>query len=227
MMATMHQKNCPLTSGRFVLWRTIPFLIISPVLSTFVNGHDVLIYLIVLYTFLLLLLFQFRNLCHEWSTWISKIPNFNEEDICAWYNKNLPYGSDREKSGKGADGVNKSAVIAFRAGVEAYRLGLFKSRKRGVSDDLVAQVAKALPLILWLLEKENQTKGTSQAGAKRVEMFTRSWFAQLEQALEKQQGLTRGLKEHSIFVLFRHGKYDVRTPSLKCSTLHEGNLLEC
>jgi hypothetical protein len=218
MMATMHQKGCPLTSGRVVLWRTIPFLAISPILSTFVNGHDVLIYLIVLYTFLLLLLFQFRNLCHEWSSWISEIPDLREEDICAWYNKTQPYGSHIEKSGKGADGVNKSALIAFREKVEAYRPGLFKSRKRVVSDDLVAEVAKALPLISWLLKKENQTHGNSHADAKPVEIFTRSWFAQLEQALEKQQGLTRGLREHSIFVLFRHGEYDVRSPSSKSFT---------
>jgi hypothetical protein len=215
MMATMHQKGCPLTSGRFVLWRTIPFLAISPILSTFINSHDILIYLTVLYTFLLLLLYQFRNLCHEWSTWISKIPTFKEEDICAWYDKTLPYGSDGEKAGKGADGVNKSALIAFREDVEAYRLGLFKSRKRSVSDDLVAKVAKALPLISWLLEKEKQTNGSSHADAKPIKSFTRSWFAQLEQALERQQGLTRGLKEHSIFVLFRHGEYDVRTQVLK------------
>jgi hypothetical protein len=223
MMATMHQKGCPLTSGRFVLWRTIPFLAISPILSTFIKSHDVLIYLIVLYTFLLLLLYQFRNLCHEWSTWISQIPIFKEEDICTWYDKTRPYGSDREKGGKGADGVNKSAVIAFREGVESYRLGLFKFRNR---DDLVGKVAKALPLISWLLEKENQTNGSSHADSKPVKTFTRSWFAKLEQALERQQGLTRGLKEHSIFVLFRHGEYDVRTKFLQIFGPYEGNFLQ-
>jgi hypothetical protein len=215
MMATMHQKKCPLTSGRFVLWRTIPFLLISPIITTFVNGHDVLIYLIVLYSFLLLLLYQYRNLCHEWSTWISKIPHFKEDDIGAWYSNKQPFGPDREKSDKGTDGADRSAILAFREDIQACRVGSFKSRKRGATDDLVAKVGKALPLILWLVERNNEANGKINPNAKPEELFSKSWFAQLEQALERQQDLARGLKEHSIFVLFRHGEYDVSTKRLK------------
>jgi hypothetical protein len=204
------------------LWRTIPFLLVSPILSIFVHDHDILIYLVVLYTFLLLLLYQYRNLCHEWSNWPSNIPNFKEEDISAWYSKVLPYGADREQSDKGTDEIDKSALLAFRTAVEAHRVGLFRSH----TNDLVAKVAKALPLISWLLEKDNETIGKKDSDAKPVELFTKFWFAQLDQALTKQKDLARGLKEHSIFVLFRHGKYDVRTPSANSFMLYEGNMVD-
>lgn len=67
IMATMHQQDSPLTSGRTVVWRNIPILLLSPLISSFVNGHDLEIYIPILYTFLLSLIYQYRKLCHEWS----------------------------------------------------------------------------------------------------------------------------------------------------------------
>jgi hypothetical protein len=201
----MHHKQSPLTSGRVVLWRTIPFLFISPILTTFLNHHDLLIYLPVLYTFLLLLLFQYRALCHEWATWPSKIPTIKEEDIVTWYIERMSNDSSEEKLVATSEAVVKSAQRAFREEVANVEREALNSNRKAKPDNLVAEVAQGLPFAIWLLEKDNLSKPISETS----EPFTKSWLVRLDQALQTQQGLVQGLKEHSIFMLFRHGKYDV------------------
>src|SRR5690349_18037197 len=88
-MATMHQHGSPLTSGRTVLWRTLPILCISPVVSTYVPGYDLQIYLAVGYGFVTLLLVQYRGLCHEWINWTDNVVKFTEKDIVQWYTSRL------------------------------------------------------------------------------------------------------------------------------------------
>ncbi|KAH0294534.1 glycosyltransferase family 4 protein, partial [Aureobasidium sp. EXF-3399] len=58
------------------------------------------------------------------------------------------------------------------------------------------------PYALWLLEKE-------AGGAALPEIYTTTWFVQLELAFANQRQLTRGLKEHSQFITFRYSKYDL------------------
>lgn len=207
----MHRKGSPLTSGRIVLWRTFPLLFISPILSSFLNSHDLLIYLVVLYIFLFLIMFQYRKLCHEWSTWTSKVPVIKEDDIIAWYLERLTKqyeGENPVATESDVDTLARLARYTFRAKVEAFSRRTFKALNRCESDDsLVAKVATGLPLALWLLEKEN-------AGAQLPELFTNTWFMKLNLALKNQQLLVQGLKEHNVFILFRYARYDVSLNSL-------------
>jgi hypothetical protein len=150
----MHRKGSPLTSGRTVLWRTLPFLFVSPILSTFIHGHDLPIYLSVLYTFLLILLFQYRNICHEWITWTSNVPVLKTDDVNTWYKNSIVKGAvagDEEPSG---DALSKAATTAFQEAVHSFirkqKLGINKSE-----DAIVVKAAKGLPFALWLLEKES------------------------------------------------------------------------
>jgi hypothetical protein len=210
----MHRQHSPLTSGRVVLWRTIPFLAISPLITTFLPGHDIPIYLAVLYAFLLLLLIQYRNLCHEWSSWSSRVPRTTAKDVSDWYQNQITTDYDGEKCVLVNEALERAAQSAFQAAVD----DLLRNRtQRGTTiDPLVIEAAKGLPLSLWLLEKENPIpakKAVNKAEASS-ELFTTIWFSKVEQALESQQKLVQGLKEHSTFVLFRHGKYDVRLNSL-------------
>ena len=100
IMATMHQPGSPLRSGRLILWRTLPFLFISPLLSSFVNGHDLKIYLPVSFTFLILVLVQYRSICMEWSSWMDNIPDISEQDIANWYNSRFSKTETSSDSGK-------------------------------------------------------------------------------------------------------------------------------
>lgn len=199
-----------MTSGRSVLWRTIPFLAISPILSTLVNGHDLVIYLSVLYAFLILLLLQYRNLCQEWSTWITKVPHIKEKDILTWYRNLLEIESD---SSSGDEKENIKIAVRVDTDVERFferasstfsrQVDLWRKRRLNNSNDpFIAKVAAGLPYAQWLLTKDD-------GASPQYEPFTKSWLVQLDLELKRQEQLIRGLKEHSIFILWRYGKYDL------------------
>ncbi|THX33102.1 hypothetical protein D6D10_07915 [Aureobasidium pullulans] len=203
MFATMHRLGCPLTSGRTAMWRCIPILFISPILTTFVNGHDLLIYLLIIYTFIIMLLVTFRNLLHEWTTWLAKVPSVKEKDLMTWYNNKMK----DEKSVLESDSqkLAANARLALRQEVHKYRnrnlfRKLFKDEKG--MDPFVRKMGIGHPYALWLLEKE-------AGGADPPESYTTTWFVQLELAFANQRQLMRGLKEHSPFITFRYSKYDL------------------
>lgn len=220
-MATMHQKGSPLSSGRVVLWRTMSLLLVSPVLSSFVNGHDIPIYVGVGYGFLLLVLFRYRKLCHEWMTWLERVPEFTEQDIVEWYTAHFcrehRSGSTTQVSitGEGTetstrnreDALKTIAVGAFRKAVTAPQHDLIhRPESLGYSsadNELVRKVADGLPFIEWALKAELGDE------VKMNEVFSVPWFAQVVEALNKRRQTVRGLKEHSIFMLYRYARLDV------------------
>jgi len=213
-LATMHQLGSPLTSGRTILWRTIPVLFVSPAVSSFVNRYDVTIYLSVGYTFLCLLLLQYRNVCRKWVGWTDNIPKLSERDIFDWYalRTDKPFVSDDTSESESSLMIldegptacpKQEALQTFRECLQLYRGNVASMKQRILSPDpLLERVDKGLPYIEWLLRK-----GTSDV--ERSELFSVSWFAQLSQALRAQQSMTQGLKEHSIFQLSRYATLDV------------------
>lgn len=198
----MHRSGAPLTSGRTVLWRTLPFLFVSPTVSIFVPHHDLPIYLSVLYGFLLLLLIQYRNLCHEWNNWTNRVPIIKTDEVIAWY-QTMQAESEYETEELKGDALSKAATAAFQDAVEAYN-----AKER---NPLVSRAAKGLPFALWLLEKEspNPDKNAKKKAKKDVDRWSKIWLSKVEQALKSTQQLAQGLKEHSVFVLYRYGQYDV------------------
>lgn len=194
------------------MWRCIPILFISPILTTFVNGHDLLIYLLVIYTFVIALLISFRNLLHEWTTWLAKVPSVKEKDLMTWYNS---INKDKQDSASGGDSQDLAsrARLALRLAVHEYRnrsllRKIFSSEPK--MDPFVKKMGIGHPYALWLLEKE-------AGGAALPEIYTTTWFVQLELAFANQRQLTRGLKEHSQFITFRYSKYDVSVVYTTCS----------
>jgi hypothetical protein len=210
-MATMYQRDSPLPSGRTLLWRTLPVLLLSPIISSYINDHDLLIYLSVGYGFLLFVLIQFRRLCRDWACWIDKVPTFTEDEILVWYSSRLEKLNDSHSNQSGStttskgslETTKKDAIQAFRQSVESSQR--CQQRITGQvfdADSLVWRVAEGLPYIAWLLEKEGQ-------GQPQAELFSVPWFSRLQQALKKQQQMVQGLKDHGAFMLFRYGSYDV------------------
>ncbi|KAF4554721.1 Hypothetical protein D9617_3g017890 [Elsinoe fawcettii] len=205
IFATMHRPGSPLTSGRIAMWKCIPILLISPIVTTFVNGHDLLIYMLVIYLFLFCLLLTFRNLCHEWTTWQAKVPTIKEKDLIAWFKAKVADEDDEEDEDEDTDD-NLLAVEArdlLQAEVRRYHSrSLYVKIFYRVADDFVKKMAVGHPYAMWLLEKE-------AGGAELPEMYTATWFVQLELALGNQRQLVRGLREHSPFITFRYSKYDL------------------
>ncbi|KAF2423713.1 hypothetical protein EJ08DRAFT_595586 [Tothia fuscella] len=201
VMTTMHLKGSPLTSGRLVLWRTFPILAISPLVSTFVTGYDLTIYLCVMFTFLLALLVQYRALCMEWSTWMADVPKMKESDVVQWFQAKRKNTFEKYGINEGQS-LKEAAQKAFLERVTSVKKQRFRFLNRAVRDQLVEKAAHGLPLAQWLLEKNSE-------GAKLPEAFSNTWFVQLDLAVKSQQQMVRGLKEHSAFILFRHAKYDL------------------
>ncbi|TID17874.1 hypothetical protein E6O75_ATG10519 [Venturia nashicola] len=206
VMATMHFSGSPLTSGRTVLWRTFPVLAVSPLLSSFVNGYDLIIYLLTMTVFLVLLLLQYYLLSRQWSTWVGLIPKLAENDITTWYKNRLR--GQREKNefvgaGEESNGqeFKETAQLVFRDEVDAFNRRNVKAFGRD-TDQLVVKAAKGLPFANWLV-------GKGKEGEALPDAFSSSWFVQLDLAIKAQQQMVRGLKEHSAFFLFRYSKYDL------------------
>jgi len=177
-------------------------LFISPILTSFVNGHDLLIYLLVLYTFIISLLITFRNLCHEWTNWPSKIPTVKEKDIITWYLSTI------ENDEKDATQTDEATVVvrarlALRLAVERYNTGwTFGPFTRSKEDPFVQKMAIGHPFAMWILNKESGEE-------ELPDMYTTTWFVQLGLALANQRQIVRALKEHSPFITYRYSKYDV------------------
>jgi len=211
----MHQQGSPLTSGRTVLWRTLPVLFIAPLISSFLNHYDLILYLSFGYFFLFLLLLQYRRLCHEWMNWIDNIPTLTETGILDWYHSRMEkdiVSDDTTESSVIVDNEESTlnpkqvALQAFRESVLSYQQGLHSIRDVVLCPDpLVRRVVLGLPFIDWLVRKHS-SNGESRD---TIEPFSVSWFAQLDQALKAQKQMTQGLKEHSIFMLSRYSKLDV------------------
>jgi hypothetical protein len=203
VMSTMHQRKSPITSGRTILWRTIPLLLLSPILSSLVNGHDLEIYLPVTYAFLFLVLYQYRQLCHEWSGWMQNIPKISEKEVLEWYKGKFAQETDDE-GGADSDGSakqhqDKDAQEALRRAIFSYQ----RAVKSGTAKDaFVARVAEGMPYVEWLFKKTCPNGDAPDA-------FSASWFTQLGESCKQQKQLARGLKEHNILMLFRFAKYDL------------------
>ncbi|KAM0325924.1 hypothetical protein ACHAQA_007229 [Verticillium albo-atrum] len=207
IMSTMHQNASPLSSGRNVFLQTMPILFISPILSTFVNGHDLEIYLPVMYGFLFFTLFRYRRICYEWSTWMTNVPIFSAPEIDQWYAAKMdPDDSDDEKgSGSKKSKAAEDAQKAFAGAVATYtRRGKDSKGKESdfSNDPLVVRVSKGLPYIDWLFKKAG-------VGGDIPELFTTAWFTKLGDAIHQQRQLSRGLKDHNVMILFRMARYDL------------------
>lgn len=189
IMATMHQHGSPLLSGRTVIWRTVPLLFAGPIITTFVREHDLLIYLLTGYIFLIALLWQYRWLCRTWSSWIQLIPKVSEKEIKEW-----------QKKRAGTKEVDSdTACEEFYQAIQQYNNTPFK-RFRAQRDPLVARTAMGLPYAFWLLKKEGSTP---------PKPFSAAWFPKMKTVLDSHQQLIRGLKGHSIFFLFRLGRQEI------------------
>lgn len=205
IMATMHREGSPLRSGRAALAKCMLILGISPILTTFVNGYDTPVYLVVTYAFVILLLWSYRNLCHEWSAWLEKIPRIKEKDILTWYEAKIAQTPElpvAETKGPSTSSASAAREMLQREVTLARAKRSWWSWTKTIDDPFVHKMANGHDHALWLLEKES-------GGAPLPETYTTTWLVQLGLAIQNQQQLQRGLKEHSPFIMFRYSKYDL------------------
>ena len=214
-MSTMHRDHSPLPSGRGVLYRCMPILLISPVLTSFVNGHDSLIYLLIIYVFLFTLLFAFRRLCRSYSSWLDKVVLIKEKDIVAWYEE--MHATDEKALSETSSSEDETPLSTRARAMLMQQIQAIRSRRwwrwsRSIPEDqFVTNLVDGYDFAIWLLLKDDSE-------AKLPEPYTSTWLVQLELVLKNQRQMERGLKEHSPFILYRYSKFDVRLLSFPILT---------
>ncbi|KAL1412242.1 hypothetical protein Q8F55_003253 [Vanrija albida] len=205
VMSTMHQHGSPLPSGRNVFLSSFLLILINPLVSSFVNGHDLEIYMSMTYLFLAVVLYRYRRLCHAWSTWLDNIPSFKAADIAEWNTtrqsekSNLGSEADEQRGllGKGNDAPD--APTAFRAALATHMR--LRTYRNSPADPLLDKAARGMPYIDWLFK---------QGGGKDMpDAFTTAWFTKLGESVSQQRSLSRGLKDHNVLTLFRLARWDI------------------
>ncbi|KAF3911696.1 hypothetical protein AA313_de0203910 [Arthrobotrys entomopaga] len=208
ILATTHRDGAPLPSGRKVLAKSMIILAISPIVTTFVNGHDVAIYLPICYVFLFTLLWNYRKLCITWATWLDNIVMIDDNKILDWWAEE--YASGNKMAVPKDDEGARSALLEKARSMLLKRVRSADLHKHGIltrwlplrETPFVKKLVHGYRESVWLLKKDAY-------GADIPEPYTPTWHVQLKVSLNTQRLFVRGLKEHSPFQLWRYSKYDI------------------
>lgn len=201
ILATMHRDGAPLPSGRTVLWKSLPILVISPLITMFVHGHDIIVYIVVIYVFLTVLYINYRLLCAEWSQFHTKIKCIDDKQVVKWYQA-ASTEVEHEVDYEVARSALERAVIQAREPSYLDTIRSYFGRK-SISSDLVSDLAPGIEYSRWLLAKDAGPGGSAPPP------YSSAWNNQLKGSLNTYQNFIRGLKEHSAFLQFRYAKNDI------------------
>ncbi|KAF3934863.1 hypothetical protein ABW19_dt0202847 [Dactylella cylindrospora] len=204
ILATMHRDGAPLPSGRYVLAKSMFVLVASPIITTFVNGHDVAIYLPICYLFLFYLFYNYRQLCITWATWLDKIVIIDDNKILDWWADEYANGEKaaipKDDEGARAAILDKArALLLKRVRVADLKKHSFLPFKE---TPFVKQLVDGYRESVWLLKKD-------AGGGDIPEPYSPTWHVQLKVSLNTQRLFVRGLKEHSPFQMWRYSRYDI------------------
>ncbi|RMZ67489.1 Glycosyl transferase family 1 [Pyrenophora seminiperda CCB06] len=87
VLSTYQIPGSSFLNGRRIIIAVIPTLLISPILTIFVRGWDIVIYPGILYIFIILLVLGTRRVATQWVTWYHNIKTLNDSDVKEWYIK--------------------------------------------------------------------------------------------------------------------------------------------
>lgn len=85
LLSTYQIPGSSFLNGRKAIVLLTPTLVISPLLTLWIPGYDVVIYPCVLYIFVGLLTLGARRVGTQWVTWYHHIKTLNDADVKNWY----------------------------------------------------------------------------------------------------------------------------------------------
>lgn len=185
-------------SGRTVVISCIPILFISPILTLLI-GHDIVVYLCVLYGFLTSVILGTRRIVSQWGSWYLDIPFVSDTEIVAWYSKTeeatqviktLPSGTDLA-----ATPFPRMALMA-----EILKEHKRKPWTKSTSDDLVKRLENGLEATLLLMDWYSTCTRTAMPYK-----FSPTWNLQCKAAVDTLKDMQKGLKLHNAFLHWRQG----------------------
>lgn len=89
VLSTYQIPGSTFLNGRAIILWLVPILAISPIVTTWVPGYDVIIYLATLHVFVFGLLLGSRHIGSKWVTWYNSIKILDDKDVKAWYTSSV------------------------------------------------------------------------------------------------------------------------------------------
>lgn len=200
-LASFSYPKSSFLSGRKIIFYCVPILFISPIITTF-TGHDVAIYLAVLYAFLGCLLLGLRAVASKWVTWYQRIRRTDDTEIRMWYIST--YKNNDEKA---LDGLSDPAVL--KVARDTLLRDVFAERERRSSSrakrsGLVFELARDWESTNFLLDWYCR-----YADVPRPIAFSSSWNIQLNVALDTLRNSQKGLRLHNAFIHWRQSGKEI------------------
>jgi hypothetical protein len=87
VLSTYQVPGSAFLNGRRAIIALLPTLVISPLLTIWIPGYDIIVYPCVLFVFVFLLLLGTRHVGTQWVTWYHNIKTLNDSDVKDWYIK--------------------------------------------------------------------------------------------------------------------------------------------
>lgn len=200
-LASLSYPRSSFLSGRKVIFACTPILFIAPITTAFA-GHDVVIYLVVLYSFLCCLLLGLRNIASRWVTWYQKIRRTDDSEIRQWYIATYGNGGEKNFENLSDPAFLKLSREALLNGVLAEAKGGFFGRSS--SSELVVELARDWESTNFLLDWYCR-----YADIPRPVPFTSSWNIQVKVALETLRSFQKGLRLHNAFIHWRQSNSEI------------------
>lgn len=179
----------------------IPFLFISPIITIWLPGQDIYVYLTVIYIFLILLILGVRYTGCRWTTWYLNIEKISDLELRKWYVETQEDGNEESLNGMTDPGVLKLARAAILR-----EIGKARSRFRisKTTDPFVHKLAKTYDATMFLLEWYSGYSGTPLPIP-----FSSTWNMQTKVALQTLKQLQTGIRLHNAFIHWRQAGDEV------------------
>lgn len=202
-LCVLHWPDHPLPSGRTRIGYCLTILILNPVLTSFIEGYDLAIYMSVLATFTLVLAQRTFDLLAVWTMWLRECPTPDDTAVMEWYAKKHGDG-DRHTTFAGVP--VPTAMEISRSQLTAETEAEMKRRfwEKPTTDEFVAQLALSRPLSVSILMWYS-----TYTRALMPLPYTSTWNLQLKVGLNSLRSFDKGLHPHNTFILWRHAKIEI------------------
>jgi hypothetical protein len=197
-LCVLHWGDHPLPSGRTAVGKCLMLLLVSPIVTTYVHGWDIAVYLPMLAIFTVTLYITTFRLLATWTNWLADCPTPKDDDILDWYARSFGDGTHESVfAGLTAPGALERARLEFSAQVTRERHRRFWQKP--TQDPFVAEIAAKQHLTSAILKWYS---GHFHAFIPLP--YSSTWALQSKVALDTLRSFDKGLAPHSAFILWRH-----------------------
>ncbi|RKF62390.1 putative glycosyl group 1 family protein [Erysiphe neolycopersici] len=199
-LANFQYPGSAFQSGRPMILMLVPFLLLSPIVSIWIPGHDIYVYLAVLYSFIILLILSIRYLGSLWITWLFRIEIIDDQSLKKWY-------IDRYQGGdqKGLVNITESGLLKIARDTIIRDIKVAKKRFwKKLDDPVIKALANSHEASIFLLEWYCAYSQTPLPIP-----FSSTWNIQIKVALKTLKQIQTGIKLHNAFILWRQAGDEV------------------